>query len=840
MSWLNQGVRKLLFGMASSCLLTGLGNAIAPPSAQAAEEIRLTVGGPALVFSLQVDSLEQFAATGEMPDDLRLFARFVDERSLMIFRQWLQRPIPWDVVQASHLTYSPLGQDLLYNLGKVLRVDTDVNGFHGLRGAVILSAANAGPEGWTLLDVLRQFPTQSIDVKLGDLLALRRSLATYGSYNRAVVQAIKTEAAQEAASQTEVNPTADLSQPGPHSFLKQTITVRNPALRQTQTGLSVNYDFDVDAYLPQGLEQPAPVVIISHGFGDVKESFAFMAEHLASHGFAVFIPEHVGSDLAYRQTFLEGRLNTLLSPMEFLNRPQEISFLIDELERLTETAPEWAGRLNLDQIGLAGDSFGGLTVFSLAGADINPARLAAACDGDTLILNVVQYLQCRARFLPAENYNLQDSRIKAFIAAHPFGAALYGPEGLGQIEAPLLMVSGSNDILSPVVTEQIHPFIWLRSQPPSQPKYLALLTVGTHFSSKPGRVRSGEFFARLAGEHRDVGTRYFKGLQVAFWRAYLQGQSEYLPYLTARYGQIVSEGQPMTLDIIQSLTPEQLIAAYGQQPPEPIVPPPVAAAAPSRTDTILTEIAQTGVLKVAMRRDAAPFGYINAENQWAGYCGDVAIALRDYLTDTLQTDVRIELVELLSTLDNRFTLVQTDAVHLECGPNSIREDIDGITFSSPIFVAGTRFLVQRDTATAINPNTPLNEVRLGVLEDTTTEQFVRDRYPQAEIVAFEGPEGRANGVAAVTAGQIAAFITDDVLASGELLRENLNPADYALLPELPLTCEFYGLILPAGDSRWRDTVNQFLTSDRAQAVFNQWFGTLDNQQLNYLDHCLNR
>ena len=43
--------------------------------------------------------------------------------------------------------------------------------------------------------------------------------------------------------------------------------------------------FEVDLYLPQN-QSAAPVVIISHGWGSAKESFAWLAQHLASHGFA--------------------------------------------------------------------------------------------------------------------------------------------------------------------------------------------------------------------------------------------------------------------------------------------------------------------------------------------------------------------------------------------------------------------------------------------------------------------------------------------------------------------------------------------------------------------------
>ena len=94
--------------------------------------------------------------------------------------------------------------------------------------------------------------------------------------------------------------------------------------------------------------QPASMVIISQGFGNVPESFSFMAKHLASHGFVAMVPNHVGSNLSFRQNFLQGFLNTILSPSEFLSRPEEISFVIDELEQWVATSPDWAARLNLE------------------------------------------------------------------------------------------------------------------------------------------------------------------------------------------------------------------------------------------------------------------------------------------------------------------------------------------------------------------------------------------------------------------------------------------------------------------------------------------------------------
>ncbi|MGF1460196.1 MAG: alpha/beta hydrolase [Leptolyngbyaceae cyanobacterium] len=831
-------IRRFLQTCLSAATFTTLGlavDAIARP-AQSAEVIRILAGGP-LIFDISVESLATFAETGEVPDDLKLYFRFLDPGTQALLQDGLSRKLPLDVVTVDNLAYSPLGRDALYNLGKVLQVYRGINGQKALRAAVIGAAANADESGWTIVDVLEAFPTPALEIEVEDLLTLRRELSVYFSYNDAVVAAVKAQAAAEAAAPTSINlaSLSDLSQPGPFQFRKTVVTVTNPAVRQTQEGFSVNYDFDVDVYLPQGLTEPAPVVIISHGFGDVKESFAFLAEHIASYGFVAIVPDHVGSDLQYREQYLQGRLNTLLSPMEFINRPQEISFLIDQLEELVAESPDWAAVLDLDNIGITGDSLGSSTALALAGAEINYGRLDQACDPTSVLLNFALYLECRAQYLPPQNYNLSDPRIKAIVAGHPLGAALYGPEGMGQIDIPLLMVSGSEDIVSPVVTEQFHPFIWLQTAP----KYLAMLDVGTHFSSKPGRDAAG-FFKLIAGENRDVGTAYYQALTIAFWNVYLRGQESYLPYLTAQYGEYISADKPMTLDIITSLTPEQLEAAYGRSAPIPIVPAPIAAAVPPRSQSILEEIAETRVLKVAFRKDAAPFGFINSQDAWDGYCGDLAIALSNYISTQLKTDVEVQVAELTSTLDNRFTLVQEGSVHLECGPNTIRNDVEGIVFSNPFFTTSTQFLTPTQRTEPINPNTPLAGARLGVLGNTTTQTFVEETYPDADIVLFSGIEGRQNAIAAAANGDIDAFVGDGILSYAELILQGLAPSAFDLTPEVPLTCEYYGLALPNDDPEWRTLVNQFLVSDSENDISTEWFEAIYPETLNKAAFCLNQ
>ena len=86
--------------------------------------------------------------------------------------------------------------------------------------------------------------------------------------------------------------------------------------------------FPVDLYLP--LDQRLhPVIVISHGLGADRTTLAYLAQHLASYGFVVALPEHPGSDWKEFQAFLEGQSDQLVPTREFLDRPLDVSYLLD-------------------------------------------------------------------------------------------------------------------------------------------------------------------------------------------------------------------------------------------------------------------------------------------------------------------------------------------------------------------------------------------------------------------------------------------------------------------------------------------------------------------------------
>jgi polar amino acid transport system substrate-binding protein len=243
-------------------------------------------------------------------------------------------------------------------------------------------------------------------------------------------------------------------------------------------------------------------------------------------------------------------------------------------------------------------------------------------------------------------------------------------------------------------------------------------------------------------------------------------------------------------------------------------------------ETVLDTIERTGLLRVAIREDAAPFGYLDAGGNIRGYCLDFFALLRNRLSQTLNRDILI--IRLLkSDASNRFQLVADGLVDLECGPNTIVSDVPNqVKFSTSFFISGTQFLIQRDNRQRINLDSNLQDLTIGVIRNTTTEQYIRDRYPLAQQEKFQGAAARMRGVQALQQGRIDAFVSDGILLIAEVERQNLPLQNYILIPEQPLTCDRYGMILPANEPQWRNLVNSVIESKESEQLLSRWLGYL--------------
>jgi predicted dienelactone hydrolase len=507
-------------------------------------------------FSLSADSLETFAKEGKITDELAMYANRATPEQLAQLRELLQQRFNITPTLVSQFTYSPIGEQLVRRLGELLLNDSRQNGFYALRSALIIAAAD--PQGLTVVNVLRKFPSSSVRLNFSEGIEIVNDLSELLKTRDAVVGFIQTEAIKETITQA---PTSnvnfsfkpDLRQPGPFGLQKISFPLND---------IKRDRRFPVDLYLPvvkskiiQDLPSPPfPLIVISHGLASDRTAFTYLAEHLVSYGFAVTVLEHPGSNAERFQLYFAG-LAGPPEPLEFINRPLDIKYVLDSLQRLEQIDPAVRGKLDFQKVGAIGHSFGGYTVLTLAGGQIDFAQLREDCNPNRS-LNLSLFLQCRADELPPINYPLQDDRIKAVIAINPINSSVLGQGGISQIKVPAMLMTGSQDIFAPAVPEQIRPFTWL-----SNPnKYLALIENATHFTAIDELNAESDVLpvpSTLLGPERTPAYGYIKALSVAFLESHLLNKPEYRSYLQPSYAQYLSQA-PLNLSLLQSITAEQL------------------------------------------------------------------------------------------------------------------------------------------------------------------------------------------------------------------------------------------------------------------------------------------
>ena len=527
-------------------------------STLAAERLRFNYGP--LGFSLSIDSLELYAKEGKINSELNFYTKRLDEKTVKQLRRILRRRINIDPILLYRLSRSPMVTEIIEGLGEVATTHYGHNGFYAIRGSLTNAAIENQNRGVSLIDVLRAFPSEDILLNIDRVFELRDELTTLVEYREEIRKLVVQQAKKE-SNLNQVNsflPLKDLRTAGGIAFSKQTIEI-DGRIADKKVGIRSREPFRVRLYLPQGLSQPAPIVFLSHGFGSEPRAFDYLGEHLASYGIAAVSVEHIGSDSDYELEFLEGAKKRAIAPEEFIERPLDIQYVIDELERRNLNDPALKGTLDLNKIGVIGHSLGGYTTLALAGAEINLDRLRQQCPNKKINLNISLLMQCRAKNLEVES-QLGDSRIKGAIAISPIASGIFGPESLSEISIPTAIISGSEDIIAPVVQEQVYPFTWLSTED----KYLATIVPGDHFSGsslpreKPDNPTIIEEFV---GKRIGDGQPYIKAFVVAFVKVHIEGDSEYLPYLDASYAQNISNEQ-LDFSVIRSLDLESLEREY--------------------------------------------------------------------------------------------------------------------------------------------------------------------------------------------------------------------------------------------------------------------------------------
>ena len=524
-------------------VIVGISAGLLPAKAIAAERVAFDLF-PFGQFYIQVYDLKVFVETGKVSDELAYYLNRIPPKQVARLPQLLSTPLEFNPLTIAKFSNSTIGATVIKNFGKGIRTKTNRNGFFALRSAIIAAAFD--PEGLTIINLLERFPLSTIYI---DLKVLDR----YIDRGEKLFQ--NQETINELFFTDTVDRQLDLStanstKAGKYTWRKQTLTYQNP--RRLNSGF-------FDLYLPA--KKQATLIVISHGVASSRQTFSYLGEHLASHGFAVAIVEHNDISLNKFDAFLSGS-ERFPEPNNLIEQPQDIFFVLNKLEREIKINSLLKNKINLDRVGVIGHSFGGYTSLALAGGKLIPDAQAAKCQTDNyrdVLLDLSSLAQCTFDRLPKTDYQLKDPRIKATIAVNPM-ANIFEHSGMATVDIPTMLISGTNDLMMPPVAEQIQPFSWLNAD---IDKYLVLVKPGTHFSFLREGLGILPVPDRVVGISPTFAHPIIKSLSTSFFKVHLEEQWEYQKYLQSQNYRL-TPNNPLELSIIRSISDIQLQKLIGR------------------------------------------------------------------------------------------------------------------------------------------------------------------------------------------------------------------------------------------------------------------------------------
>lgn len=529
------------------------------PSANAAERLSVRLGF--IEQSVQLSDLETFADTGAIPSSLQRY-----------------RPLLTPDLQTTLNTYLPfdpaVSDDLMTDL---LQSSTGEQIFDALALVIpdsnptkiesALTRASHNPQGLNLLELVSAYPDETLTIDASAAVTLASQL-NLPHWQRGVLNSIleRELTVEDDLESIPFDPTAA----GPIQAQRQTIQLRDEERDRT---------IPVDLYWHDWSQ--GPLVVLSHGFAADRRFLAYLAEHLASHGLTVAAIEHPSSNVAWLMGMslgVEGgdNLSDILPITEFIDRPQDITLLLDQLEEMGRTYEGYNNPFSTDQVTVIGHSLGGYTALALAGATLDLDSLATFCgDHSVMTLAPADWLQCRAvdlSTLPdaalspstlsvsatSDAIALKDSRVTQVIAMNPVMARIFGESGLANITVPTLITTASEDSVTPAVPQQLLPFTRFQNET----RYLLTAIGATHLSMgdpsnlNPALTDNMVLRERSAQETEKMRSM-MKGVALAFVKQQTPEADLYASFLNPSYAQSwsteriqlrLSQSLPLTLE----------------------------------------------------------------------------------------------------------------------------------------------------------------------------------------------------------------------------------------------------------------------------------------------------
>ena len=227
--------------------------------------------------------------------------------------------------------------------------------------------------------------------------------------------------------------------------------------------------------------------------------------------------------------------------------------------------------------------------------------------------------------------------------------------------------------------------------------------------------------------------------------------------------------------------------------------PAVAQTAPAAGT--LAKLASTKTITLGVRRDAAPFSYLDAAGKPGGFSWALCQAIVQQLSSDLKTPLQVKFEPV--TLVESFERLGDGRIDLHCGSTAnTAERAERVAFSNTFFVSR---VVAAHRAQDAKFASAREYGRTGVLQGSTAQKLMQTyaskKASTLALGALTPVPSYAEGVRLLKAGQIDTLVADELLIPKD--------AAIALRPE-QLTVEPCALVMRKGDAAFVDAVDKAL------------------------------
>mgnify|MGYP001323472298 CR=1 FL=1 len=417
----------------------------------------LAIWADGLSIPESINELSDWINTSQAKDsEISEWLNLLELENKALLVKILKAPLIKDRSMAREILRSWAGRELLDGVSSFIKLDNDET---GLKVFNTFESLLQNQSEVTALDLLQSISAKTIQIDLNALLKIATIWREELIKQRNLVFKIRKIASKETIRVTNL---LDKYKSNSSISFKQKLEVSHRSI-----------PLRLDIWRPiENSKSKNAWIILMPGLGGSQDHFSWLAKRLSRNGWAVVLIEHPGSDSRAIEELLEGK--SPLPGVEVL--PDRLSDLYAVLNAKNNGTFD----IKAEEVVLMGHSLGALTAFLAAGA-APEIGLISRCEKaleNLSLTNLSQLVQCQMTNIElVERKKVKE--LKAIVAINSFGSLLWPSPKSANIRVPVLLTGGTNDLITPAISEQLRLMLSTYPNPLSR---TLLIEEASHFS----------------------------------------------------------------------------------------------------------------------------------------------------------------------------------------------------------------------------------------------------------------------------------------------------------------------------------------------------------------------